>query len=328
MSKIEQAKSYTGSELESIFFKPLFSGSDAMDLGIRVLYNMPVPTTVHFWGHSANILQKFTSGNWNGTKAERTQKTIDMHRVKAEAGYGAEDYFGLVFERITNRSDINMEELTGTELEQAETAIFKEAIAESIRATMWLGNTERTGANPSFTTFDGFIKRIMNDVAGGEYDIAAANIVDSSDPDRGEAILKDLWDSSSNMLKDSKAQGNLVYLVSSDIYSLYEESLDSKAYENAYLAKQNGRPELSYRGIPVEDIQISRYLGKCADMPKSFALLTDRRNLVLAVNTADFPGSEVKMWYNPDQMENRQRAVFAAGCDYLIPEMISVAFKS
>lgn len=60
-------------------------------------------------------------------------------------------------------------------------------------------------------------------------------------------------------------------------------------------------------------------------MPQSFALLTDRRNLALAVNTADFPGTEVRMWYNPDQMENRQRAVFMAGCDYLLPELVSMA---
>ena len=31
------------------------------------------------------------------------------------------------------------------------------------------------------------------------------------------------------------------------------------------------------------------------------------------------------MWYNPDQMENRQRAIFMAGCDYLLPEMVSMA---
>ena len=62
-------------------------------------------------------------------------------------------------------------------------------------------------------------------------------------------------------------------------------------------------------------------------MPQTFALLTDRRNLALAVNTADFPGTEVRMWYNPDLMENRQRAVFMAGCDYLLPELVSMAAK-
>lgn len=117
----------------------------------------------------------------------------------------------------------------------------------------------------------------------------------------------------------------MVYLVSSDIYAKYEEELDNVILESAYVAKQNGREGLSFRGIPVIDVQISSYLKELTDLPQSFAILTDRRNLALAVNTADFPGTEVRMWYNPDQMENRQRAVFMAGCDYLLPELISMA---
>ena len=60
---------------------------------------------------------------------------------------------------------------------------------------------------------------------------------------------------------------------------------------------------------------------------QSFVMLTDRRNLVLAVNTADMPGNEVRMWYNPDEMENRQRAVFMAGTQILDEALISFAYK-
>jgi hypothetical protein len=52
-------------------------------------------------------------------------------------------------------------------------------------------------------------------------------------------------------------------------------------------------------------------------------MLTDKRNLALAVNTSDYPGSEVRMWYNPDEMENRQRATFMAGCEILDEELVS-----
>lgn len=75
--------------------------------------------------------------------------------MKAELGYSAADYFSLVYELITNRPEVNMEDLTGTELEEAETTLFKQAIAESIRSTMWVGDTSaESGAN----TFDGFLK--------------------------------------------------------------------------------------------------------------------------------------------------------------------------
>ena len=328
MSKIEQPKAYTGADLETIFFRPMLSGPDAQKLGIKVMYNMPVPTTLQFWKRSGDILHKFETAGWKGgASAAKFQKTIQLHRVKAEAGYNAADYFNMVYELIAGRADINMGDLSGTELEQAETALFKEAIAESIRATMWLGNTERVGVIKEFNTFDGFIKRIQDDIDGGESQISKFAITDSSDPDHAETILKRLWDNANPQLRDCKPQGNLVYLVTSDIYAKYEEALDNVVLDSAYIAKQNGRDGLSFRGIPVVDVQISGYLPKFTDIPQSFALLTDRRNLALAVNTSDFPGTEVKMWYNPDLMENRQRAVFMAGCDYLLPELISFASK-
>ena len=83
-------------------------------------------------------------------------------------------------------------------------------------------------------------------------------------------------------------------------------------------------------GIPVVDLRISSYLAKLSSsspVPKSFCILTDRRNLVLAVNTADFPGNEIRMWYNPDEMENRQRAVFMAGCDVLDEGLVAFASR-
>lgn len=231
----------------------------------------------------------------------------------------------MVYELITNRSDVNLDDLSGTELEAAETALFKEAIAESIRATMWLGDTDR---EDKLNTFDGFLKRLTDDIGETENDIKNVSIGTSfttDAADAAEALLKQVWDNASDLLKAFKPQGNLVYLVSSDIYAKYEEELDNVILESAYVAKQNGREGLSFRGIPVIDVQISSYLKELTDLPQSFAILTDRRNLAFAVNTADFPGTEVRMWYNPDQMENRQRAVFMAGCDYLLPELISMA---
>jgi len=47
MSLLENAKQYTGSDLEQIFFRPMLTGESALDLGVRVLYNLPTPTTVH-----------------------------------------------------------------------------------------------------------------------------------------------------------------------------------------------------------------------------------------------------------------------------------------
>lgn len=327
MAKIENPKNYTGKDLETIFFRPMLSGPGAEELGIKVMYNTPVPTTLQFWKRAGDILQKYTASGWNGgSSATKFQKTINLSKVKAEIGYSAEDYFNMVFETITGSSDVNLEDLTGTELEKAETALFRSAIAESIRATMWLGDTGRDG---SLNTFDGFMKQLLADSGNGDNDVKCdvydIDLASGTDPEAAQTLFKNMWDGSTDTLKEFKSQGNLVYLVTSDIYAKYEEELDSVVLESAYLAKQNGREALTYRGIPVVDMKVSAYLKDMEELPDSFAILTDRRNLALAVNTADFPGTEIRMWYNPDQMENRQRAVFMAGCDYLLPELITVA---
>ena len=55
----------------------------------------------------------------------------------------------------------------------------------------------------------------------------------------------------------------------------------------------------------------------------SFCILSDRRNFILALNTADSPEKEIRMWYNPDEMENRQRVVFLAGTAIADSELVS-----
>ena len=69
MSFLESAKQYTGSDLETIFFRPILSGDSARELGVRVLYNMPVPTTIQLWDGQRNVLQKYSAAGWTGGNA-------------------------------------------------------------------------------------------------------------------------------------------------------------------------------------------------------------------------------------------------------------------
>lgn len=322
MARIEKAKTYTGKDLETIFFRPMLTGPGAEELGIRVLYNTPTPTTLHFWRRSGDILQKYSGGGWSGAGgADKFQKTIDLHKVKAEMGYSAEDYFSLVFQQIAARPDINMEDLSGTELEEAETALFRESVTESIRATMWIGDVTRD-ESVGYNTFNGILPKLMAEsVPGGgkEFLYSVSYLVG----DYVVTVLDTVWDQARQVLKDSKGSGNLAWYVTSDVYTAYEKHLNEANQESAYLAKQSGRDSLFYMGIPLVDVKLGQYLPLVeSELPHSFAILTDRRNLALAVNTSDFPGTEVRMWYNPDEMENRQRAIFMAGADYLLPEMI------
>lgn len=156
MNYIENAKQYTGSELETVFFRPMLTGGSARELGVRILYNMPTPTYVQLWDGQRNILQKYADAGWSGgAAAAKLEKKIDLQRVKAEMGFAAADYFAMVCEQVTAITDLHLDDLTGTELEKAETELFRRALAENIRATMWVGDTS---AESGYNTFDGFLK--------------------------------------------------------------------------------------------------------------------------------------------------------------------------
>lgn len=325
MSYIENSKTYTGAALENIFFRPMLSGASAVDLGVRVLYNMPIPTVIQLWDRKPNVLQQYSSSGWSGgAGATKQSKEIKLSKVKAEMGFSASDYFTMVYETIANKSNLKMDDLSGTDLEEAETAIFKQAVAESIRCTMWLGDNDLADG---INTFNGFMKYIFNYSSSTGMPKHIYTDEDMAQPDGAVDTLELMWLGASEKMKDLKNEGQLAFFVTSDVYHLYEKYLDSRGVDTAYTETINGRPTLAYHGIPVIDIRVSSYLPTTV-YHQSFAILTDRRNLVMAVNTSDFPGNEVRMWYNPDLMENRQRAVFMAGCDILDKELISYAYKS
>ncbi len=318
---IENPKTYKGQEADTIFFRPSFCGKSAEELGIRVLYNLPVPTTVQVWSHAGNVLQKY-AGGWNGgSKSKKFQKTIDMRKVKAETSFAASDYFSMVFEQITGSADVNMGDLTGTDLEKAETELFRRAIAESVRATMWLGDT--TGQVSSFTTFNGFLKAIKDASEEGVIDNSGMAYSQYEELDSAMLTFDTVWNAAAEELKSLRPEGNLAYFATSDVVRLYESELDSSTTEAAYRERIDGRAGLSYHGIPVIEVALGKYDAQ-QKYGKSFCMLTDRRNMVLALNTADMPENEVRMWYNPDEMENRQRAVFLAGADILDTRIVSV----
>ena len=314
---IENPKTYTGHEVETIFFRPTFCGKSAEELGVHVLYNMPMPTTVQVLTNKNNILRSFSSGWQGSTTSDKLQKTIPMSRVKAESAYSASDYFSMVFELITNSSDVNMGDLTGTELEKAETELFRKAIAEDIYATMWVGDTRNQFSE--YTTFDGFITNLLRCLEESE---AECRYTAESDIDNMAVsdILRGAWENASEALRSLASDGHLAFYVSSDIYDAYQFHLDENGSSNAYLDMQGGRQQLCYHGIPLVEVPLAKYSPNGIG---SFCILTDRRNLVLALNTSALPENEVRMWYNPDAMENRQRAVFLAGTTVADVELVS-----
>lgn len=319
---IENTKTYKGKEVDNLFFRPTFTGTASERFDVRVLYNMPLPTTVQVWSGGQNILQEFSCG-WSGEPCtKKKQKTIQMQKVKAENAFSAENYNSLIYEQFVTSADVNMGDLTGTELEKIETEMFRKAIAENIRVTMWLGDT--TGEVSDYGMFDGFLRHLL-DATNNESGIKYESFPDADDTGDAKEILNLCWINASEALKAMRPEGNLVFYVSSSVYNKYLEYLQDNSSDATYNTLANVEKQLCFFGIPVVEVPLGRYPQNVAT---TFCILTDRRNMVLALNTADSPENEVRMWYNPDELENRQRAVFLAGTTVIDPELVSWAYSS
>lgn len=319
MALIEKSKLYLGNDLENIFFRPLVAENGIQEHGIRVLYNMPMPTTIHLWSTANDVLKPYTAGWQGGSAAVKQSKTLELSKVKAESAFSASDYYARVYEHIIARPDVNLQDLTGTDLEAAETEIFKRAIADGLRITTWIGDTN---AGDGYNTFDGILRKVQaafesesRDVVGFSGDITASSVVDA---------LCGVWNAAPEVLKSLKKEGELAFFVSSSFYRAYEEYVYQSAIDNNTANSTEGYTTLYYRGIPLVDIGVTDDMLTNNAFELGQCLLTDRRNLVLALNTSDYPDAEVRMWYNPDQMENRQRAVFLASADFLDLDLISL----
>ena len=319
---IVNPKNYTGQQLDTIFFRPMLTGPSAESLGIRILYNMPMPTVVQMLDHKNNVLTSYDEqSSWGDDKKSiHYQKTIPMSRVKAENADSATDYSSTIFDLITNRPDVNREDLSGTELEAAETEMFRRAIAESIRMNLWLGDKEGTYKS-GYNSFDGLLKIVHERIEANQLHYAITNLDDAIIDYSIDKVLDDFISNASPRLKGLFNEGQVAFFVSPNIYHEYENFLNVRFEEASYTDRQQGRKQLMYRGFPVVEVNLEPAITS-SDFSDSFTLFTDRRNLVMAVNTADSPGSEIRMWYNPDEMENRQRAVFAIGCEILDEELV------
>jgi hypothetical protein len=314
---IENSKTYNASEVENLFFRPSFCGKSAEELGVKVLYNMPSPTKIPTFQHENNIIREFVTGWQGGSSGLREDTEIELIKLKAETAYAADAYFASIYELLVTSPEVNLGDLTGTDLEKAETELFRRSIAESIYTTMWFGDQEEVLSN--FTSFTGFLRKIIDIKELIDSDTSIE--IHSDTPDLPvNVMLQEVWMQAREALRALASEGNLAYFVSSDIYDAYYFWLEEKGVINTTGGANNSRPTLSFHGIPLVEIPSNKYEVNRA---RSFCILTDRRNLILALNTTDSPEKEIKMWYNHDEMENRQRVVFLAGTAIMDKELVS-----
>lgn len=147
--------------------------------------------------------------------------------------------------------------------------------------------------------------------------------------DTAETYFKKVLRIASQELLSLKDNGGLVFYVTNSILQNYEDTLLSGTTEIARMAKVNGTDRYAYSGIPIIPMDVDGQIESdfASAFPHNWIVLTSPANLALVINgSSEF--AETRLWFNPDQNENRQRTQFEFGANYILPELISVAYYS
>ena len=84
MAKIENPKTYTGRDLETIFFRPMLTGPRCCCSRNQNHVQHAGANYLAILERAGDILQKYTTSGWNGgSAASKYQKTIQLSKVKS-----------------------------------------------------------------------------------------------------------------------------------------------------------------------------------------------------------------------------------------------------
>ena len=181
MAFITAGSEYHGKENFEKIIRPRFMGTKPQEMGIRIIDTQGAQSIkLNFFGKIAKILMPYVKGFQGGTLSPQKQKKVVVAEFKAENEYSKQDYKNMIYEQITNKGGIAQNDISGTDVFNAELEVFFSAVEADVFSIFWLGDTTKThiqaGTYPDGTAYaagdvdkyynvmDGILKHIMDDV--------------------------------------------------------------------------------------------------------------------------------------------------------------------
>ena len=344
---ITAGSEYNGAENEDILFRPRFSGK-IEDIGFRQIFTRKTDSLkVTFFGKLGKILMPYAKGFQGGGGAPVIQKKFTLEEFKAETAYDKHDYFGIIQEQMVNIDGIKQNDISGTDVMNAEQKVFMEALQTDVYRNMWLADKSKThtagGTYPDGTTFssgdpdkfynqiDGIITQIRKKAdtapSASANEIKLTNITAGGiDTDEAEDLFTAMFRNAPKELQALKSAGLLRFYVTDSVLYNYLDTLKADGTEAARVQTINGISMPTHDGIPIQPLNIDSYIATdfASAFPDDFVILTTPMNMAMVLN-AGGSWAETRFWFNPDENENRQRTQFQLGADYVLPELISFA---
>lgn len=263
-----------------------------------------------------------------------TDNTLEVKEIKSEGEQAWTTFSTNAWSAVLGNG-VGRADLTSTPLADFLVSEFVDKTIDNMISCDWFG-VYASGVDV-FGSYDGlFLDMLYNGNGGNITKTTISGYTSGSTLSTDAAldtILPNMYDSADITLRATD-KSSLRYLVTPTLYQNYATSLRNLGTEMANQMVLDGRPTLSFNGIPVMQVlEWERDLANTDNPLKTLlnvsgahlGLLTTQDNLVIGTDYSEDTTS-LETWYNIDEQKLRMRTQTVRGAKVRTPKLISLAY--
>jgi len=317
---------YSGANLNEIFYEPVFRSDDIMR-NYRVLPNVKHKMNVFTSAALTKIVQKYTgcSATSGSTQFDIDEKTITAGRMRVALEQCTDEFFGTYIEEMY-RSGVDVMNLEGTQLADAIVNRAVKGIAQDVVRLAWGGDD----STANYQGVTGWMK-LMGDNATVEAAKSTVTVVNPAAPTAAEAIslIRKAYDAAPAALQQVPAADKKIF-VTPKTYNAYMQNLEGTSADLAITNQQDGLLVVKFRGV--ELVPMYEWDTILADLNPTIMKSGTHEgteglcycaveNLIIGSDVTDPEGS-FKVFY--DDLEEKMffRGYFKLGVQFLYPSLV------
>ena len=325
------AATYSGANLNEIFYEPVFRSDDLMR-NYRVIPNVKHKMNVYTSAALTKIVDPYTtcSSTSGSTQFNIDDKVITAGRCRVALEQCTDEFFGTYIEEMY-RNGVDVMNVEGTQLADAIVNRAVKGIASDVVRLAWGGD----GATASYDAFDGWMKLMGADATVLAAQIQETGADDPAAPTAGQAIglLRKAYDRAPAALQQVPASDKKMF-VTPALFNAYLANLEGSSADLAIVNTVDGYTRVSFRGVQVvamyEWDTILTDLNPTIFVDQSVAATGNAsqgvcycatENLIIGSDVTDPEGS-FKVFY--DDLEEKMffRGYFKLGVQFLYPSLV------
>ena len=326
VAKDNISATYSGADLDRIFYEPVFRSDDIMR-NYRVIPNVKHKMNVYTSAALTKIVDEYTdcSSSSGSTQFNIDDKTITAGRMRVALEQCSKEFFGSYIEEMY-RSGADVMNVEGTQLGDAIVNRAVKGIAQDVVRLAWGGDA----STANYKGVTGWMK-LMGDDATVNGAKSTLTVVNPAAPTAAESInlIRKAYDAAPAALQQIPAADKKIF-VTPKMFNAYLANLEGSSADLAIVNTQDGLRTVSFRGV--ELVPMYEWDTILADLNPTIMKSGTHEgteglcycaveNLIIGSDVTD-PEGAFKVFYDDLEEKMYFRGYFKLGVQFLYPSLV------